>query len=198
MFGGAFNPPHRTHRQILAAALHVLPVERAFVLPSGRHPCKDAGELAPDAARLELCRVAFGDLPGVEISAIDLRGEGPAYTVDTVREIEQLLPGWQLFLLVGSDNLRILDQWHDHHELLRRVRIVTWPRRGHLVDREVLAGQDLSPQEVDGLLEFLLEVDADDVSATAIRAALRAGGNPLELAPEVAETIRRLGLYGSS
>ena len=71
LFGGAFNPPHLTHRKIIAAAREQLPVQQVLVLPAGAHPHKQDGasDLAPPAARLELCQLAFGDLPYVPRSS---------------------------------------------------------------------------------------------------------------------------------
>ena len=31
LFGGAFNPPHRTHERVIRAALEQLPVDRVVV-----------------------------------------------------------------------------------------------------------------------------------------------------------------------
>jgi nicotinate-nucleotide adenylyltransferase len=197
VFGGAFNPPHRTHRKILRAALDALPASAAIVMPSGRHPHKRDRDMAPDDARLALCIAAFGDLPGVEISDLELRREGLAYAVDTARELAQSRPGSTLFLLVGADNLRILDSWHQHHALMELVTIVTYPRLNHPIDRDLLEIQDLTANEIDELLAWRLDVEPDDISATAIRAALRRGEQPPELVDSVAGKIRELGLYTS-
>lgn len=195
LFGGAFNPPHRSHHRILTAALQALPVTGALVLPAGRHPLKDTAGLAADAARLELCQLAFDDLPGVTISDLDLRAGGPAYTIDTVAQVQADHPGRRLFWLFGSDNLRILDQWHDHHALLRCATLVTFPRLGYPVERADLAALDLTEAEVDALLAHVLDVDADDINATEIRAALARDEAPPSLDPRVLGRIRQLGLY---
>jgi nicotinic acid mononucleotide adenylyltransferase len=100
-----------------------------------------------------------------------------------------------LFLLVGSDNLRAIDSWHDHHALLEMVTVVTYPRRKHPVDPIGLERQDLTTAEIDELLGWVLDVATDEVSATEIRAALRRGEAPPELSDSVAEKIRDLGLY---
>lgn len=197
VFGGAFDPPHRTHRKILVAALSALPADRAVVLPAGRHPLKGDRITAPDAARLELCELAFGDLPEVTVRDLEMQREGVAYTVETLRELASEFPGRRLFLLIGSDNLRILDQWHDHHALLELATVVTVLRSGQPVDRASLEAQDLTATEIDDLLSWTIDAGADDVSATAIRAAVHAGENPAELDERVADRIRALGLYTS-
>ena len=198
LFGGAFNPPHLTHRRVLAAAMGALPVDRAIVLPAGRHPHKKGGaDMAPDQARLELCQLAFGDLPGVSVRDLEQRRDGVAYSVDTVRELARELPGRPLFFLIGADNLCILDTWYDHHTLLELVTLVTWPRAGYPLDREELAHQDLSPTEIETLCSWVLDVAADGVSATAIRDALARGAKTPQLDPRVEERIRHLGLYAT-
>jgi nicotinate-nucleotide adenylyltransferase len=170
-------------------------VSGALVLPTGRHPLKQSIGLAPDDARLELCRLAFGDLPGVEISDLDLRDGGPAYTVDTLRALAASHPGRPLFWLIGADNLRILDQWHDHHELLQRATLVTIPRAGFTIERAALQHLDLTTAEITTLLAHVLDVPADAVSATAIREQLRRGAAPAALDPRVLGRIEELGLY---
>ena len=195
LFGGAFNPPHQTHRRVLRQAMAAVGAERALVLPVGRHPLKEDTGLAPDQARLELCRIAFADLPGVEVDDLDLDRDGPSYTVDTLELLRTRFPEHALFWLVGADNLHILDQWRDHHRLLRLCTLVIYPRLGFPIEREVLTRQDLTAGEIDRLLAHVLEVPADAVSATAIRDALRAGRRPNDVAPAVLARIHDLGLY---
>lgn len=195
VFGGAFDPPHRTHRRLLVAALGQLPVDRAVVLPTGRHPLKGDRIVATNAARLDLCGRAFGDLPGVTVRDTEMQRPGVAYTVDTLRDLAAEFPGRRLFFLMGSDNLHILDKWHDHHAVLELATVVTFPRTGYPIDRAVLEGQDLTAAEIHALVATSIEADTDDVSATAIRAALARGEIPPELDDRVADRIRELGLY---
>lgn len=200
LFGGAFNPPHRTHHRIAAAALSQLPIERVIVLPAGRHPWKERDEdMAPAAQRLELCRIAFGDLAGVELSDWEVRRQEPCYTVDTLRHFrEYVTRGRRPFWLVGSDNLPGLPQWHRHHDLLELAVLATYPRAGHPIDAAALAGLDLTDEERAEILAHVLDVEPDDVSASEIRARLRRGDDVDDVLDRgVADRIRALGLYGA-
>ncbi|NIA22030.1 MAG: adenylyltransferase/cytidyltransferase family protein, partial [Anaerolineaceae bacterium] len=83
LFGGTFNPIHLGHLAIARAALDELGLEKLVLVPSARPPHKTARPLAPDEDRLEMCRLAVaaaGD-PRLEVSDVELRSDGPSYTV---------------------------------------------------------------------------------------------------------------------
>jgi nicotinate-nucleotide adenylyltransferase len=188
LFGGAFHPPHRAHRALLAAALEQLAphgVTRAIVLPAGRHPFKPGADLAPGPARLELCRLAFAGLPGVEVSDHELQPGHSGFTVDTVRHVQREVPGARLFLLIGADNLAQLPLWRQPQAILALVTLVVVPRPGAP-----------PPAVPAGARAVMLRFAPDDVSSSAIRAKLRAGEDVAGLvAPAVLRRIRELGLY---
>lgn len=183
LFGGAFNPPHLTHKKIIAAAKEQLPVDRVVILPAGAHPHKQEAQhdMAPAAARLELCQLAFGDIPCVTIDDRELHREGPSYTVDTLEQFHDENPDTTLYWIIGSDNVPLLRTWHRPDRILQLATLVTYPRKGH---------EETGPG-------ITLRVTPDEVSASAIRAALAAGREPLEVDPRVLERIRQLGLYGT-
>ncbi|MBL8728742.1 MAG: nicotinate (nicotinamide) nucleotide adenylyltransferase [Planctomycetes bacterium] len=179
ILGGSFNPPHRTHLRLVDAALRALPVDEVRVLPAGDHPHKRGGDLAPAAARLAMCRLAFADRPGVVVDDRELHRPGPSFTVDTLAELAAEAPGRPLFFLIGSDNLPLLPTWRDHHRVLALATVVTYPRRGHPIDAEVLAGLDLSAAERGALLANVLAGPADEVAASDLRRRWRRGERDL-------------------
>jgi nicotinate-nucleotide adenylyltransferase len=194
LFGGAFDPPHRTHRRLAEAARDRLAVAQVAVLPSGDHPHRRG--LSPAHHRVAMCRLAFAGLPGVVVDDREVRRAGPSYSIDTVREVRaELGPGPPLYWLIGADNLPLLPTWRDHHALLAEVTVVTYPRAGCPVDEALLDGLDLTAAEREHLLAHVLPALGDDVSATAVRAALAKGLPTPELVPEVAAYARAHRLY---
>jgi nicotinate-nucleotide adenylyltransferase len=197
LFGGAFDPPHASHRRIIETALRELGPDRLLVIPCGDHPLK-APAVAPGAHRLRMCELAFGDLaPRVVVDRREVGRSGPSYTIDTVRQL-RAERGFDepLFVLIGSDNLASLDRWRDHHSLLELATIVVFPRQGHPLDEGVLARLDLRRKHKDEILAAALDMPADELSSTEIRARL-ARGDTCEsvLAPAVREYVAAHGLY---
>lgn len=195
VLGGTFDPPHQSHRRLARAALDRLPVAELRVIPAGDHPHKRS-RTTPAAQRLAMCRLAFGDLPRTVVDDRELRRKGPSFTVDTLAELAREHPGRRLFFLIGSDNLPLLPSWHDHHRLLELATVVTYPRLGHPIEPAALAGLDLTPGERNALLENMLELPADAIAASDLRARWRRGERHLpELDPAVEQYIAAHRLY---
>ncbi|MEO6596170.1 MAG: nicotinate (nicotinamide) nucleotide adenylyltransferase [Planctomycetota bacterium] len=196
VLGGSFNPPHQTHKRVANAALAHLPIAELRVVPAGDHPHKRNREMAPARHRLEMCRLAFADQPGVVVDSCELERSGPSFTVDTVAELAAKAPGRPIFFLIGSDNLPLLPTWHDHHRLLELCTVVTFPRAGHAIDEAVLANLDLSASERQHLLGNALAMPADAVSANELRRRWRRGERDLaEIPTTVRDYIEQHGLY---
>ncbi len=199
LFGGSFDPPHRTHTRLARAVLDQLPVREVIVLPSGVHPLKQ-GKVTPAHRRVELCRLAFATEPRVRVDDWDARRTTPCYTVETLEHFrEYVTHGRRPYWLVGSDNLAILPQWHRYRDLVRLAVLVTFPRHGHPVTAEFLDRLALPLATRDELRAHVLDVEPDAVSATEVRVRLLRG-EPADhlLEPAVAQRIAADGLYQES
>ena len=195
VLGGTFDPPHQSHVRLARAALAHLPIQELLVIPAGDHPHKQGRGTSPAAHRLAMCELAFADVVGARVDDREVRRAGLSFTVDTLAELRSQQPARQLFFLIGSDNLRLLPTWRDHHRILRLATVVTYPRAGFAVGPEALAGLDLDAAERQTLLRHQLPLPADAVSSTAIRATLARGEVCPDVAPAVAAYAARHHLY---
>jgi nicotinate-nucleotide adenylyltransferase len=143
-----------------------------------------------------MTRLAFADFPHVVVDERELHRSGPSFTVDTLAELTAEYRDTPLFFLIGSDNLRLLPTWHQHHRLLELATVVTFPRKGYPILASELAELDLSTAERESLLANVLDIPADDISASDLRDRWRAGErNPSELPEAVADYLARHDLY---
>jgi len=185
LFGGSFDPFHRGHRSIIGELLDRELADVVHVVPAGRSPFKDEAGAGPDH-RLEMTRLALAGCDGAVVEDLEIRRGGPSYTIDTLDAMRARHPGGAWRLVVGADSLAGLTRWRDAERILDEVRLIVFPRRGDHVDPPRDAS---SPLVVDGFDQ--------DVSSTAVRAALDAGRVPDDLlSADVAAYIRRHRLYG--
>lgn len=189
VFGGAFDPPHQAHVALARAAIAQLGLDELRILPTGQAWHK-ARSLSPSEHRLAMARLAFEGLPQVRIDERELQRDGPTYTIDTLEALASELPGAEFHLLMGADQWEAFATWWRWQDIAALARICVLARPGAPAP---LPRPGWPVPEV-------LNLPPMDCSATAIRAALIAGGVSSDLAsmlPEaVASYISAHGLYG--
>lgn len=197
LFGGSFDPIHHGHLIVCRHAAERLEAEQVVLIPSAAPPHKQQAVLADVADRLELCRLAVQDDPLFEVSGWETRQSGPNYTLHTVRHFRQRSgPDAKLYWLIGLDSLHELSTWYRVGELAALCTMVTvgrpgWPWPG----RDSLA-TFMPPDRIDELEAHYLDGPLIDISATDIRARVRAGQSVRYLVPEpVRAAIESRGLY---
>ena len=181
IFGGSFDPVHLGHLIVARAAQEALGLDEIRFVPTGEQPLK-RGHLAPPADRLAMVRAAVGDTPGFAVEPLEIQRAGPSYTVETLQTLQARLPGVPLVLLIGADAAREFPKWRDPDGIRRLARVVALTRDGD-ADR-ISAGLEV------------VRVPAVEISATMIRARVRAGHSIRWLVPDVvADLIAARGLY---
>ncbi|MBU0641586.1 MAG: nicotinate (nicotinamide) nucleotide adenylyltransferase [Planctomycetes bacterium] len=199
LFGGSFDPIHYGHLIVSRCAAEQLAVERIILTPGAHPPHKRGQQLTAAQDRLEMCRRAVADDPLFEVSDWESRQAGPNYTLRTVQHFRAVLPArTRLHWLLGMDSLVELGTWYKVGELAAACSLVSAGRPGY--DRpglSELAGV-LTAEQIEALRENILETPLIEISATDIRARVRAGLSIRHLVPDaVREYIAARGLYAA-
>jgi nicotinate-nucleotide adenylyltransferase len=184
VYGGSFDPPHLGHLVAASEACERLGLDRVLWIPSAHHPLKGSTVRTPPAVRLEMVRAAIAGDARFEADDLELRRDGPSYTVDTLRELRRRLPAAKLFLLVGADLLGELPRWREPGEIVRLATLAVVNRAGDELDANAVAGA------------VAVEVPRVDVSGTEVRRRAAAGRTIRYLVPDgVREIVERHTLY---
>lgn len=193
LLGGTFDPVHRGHLAIAAAARDQLGLEKVLFVPAGLPWRKSGREIAPVEDRLAMLRLAIGGEPKFELATMELEREGPTYTADTLEALRAERPGDDLFFIVGQDALVDLPNWVRPERIIELATLAV-ARRPDVTQAEV----EEAARRLPGLLERVVWLDMPplDISATEIRARVRRGEAIDGLVPSpVTEYIWERGLY---
>ncbi len=182
VFGGACDPPHAAHYALVEAALAQLQLDAMLVLPTGNAWHK-VRPLSSAQDRIAMAKLAYADLPQVSVDARETLRQGPTYTVDTLRELQAEHPGATLFLVIGDDQARALQSWHDWEAVVQIAIICVAARE----DSAGIAPRFIPPAGLES--RFLqLGFPVLSVSATDIRARVTTGRS---IAPLVSGAVAR-------
>ncbi|WP_419938010.1 nicotinate (nicotinamide) nucleotide adenylyltransferase [Candidatus Palauibacter sp.] len=176
ILGGSFDPPHLGHVSVARDLLEELRLDRLLVIPAGDPPHREV--TLPAQVRLHLTRRAFADLPGIEVSPMEIERAGPSYTVDTLEALARRFPADRLVLAMGADQFAAIHRWERWRRLPELARIAVMPR----------GGGEPAPSPESMPIEYVVaHVTRVDISASRIRQRLEEGRSVRLLVPE---TIR--------
>lgn len=175
---------------------NILKPDTLLVIPTALAPHKEmSGDTPPPAERLELCRLAFGDLPGVEVSDLEMRRAGKSYTSDTVLELKAMYPGDELIFVMGTDMILSLETWHEPETIMANAAVA------------VLLRGDADDGKVDAHIEALkrryhakiirLHAPVLPMSSSDVRAELKQASGREKLSEAVYARIIKHRDYGA-
>ena len=194
IFGGSFNPPHLGHMLAVREFQKKLALDRVLLVPAAIPPHKQLSSNSPDSeTRLILTRLAVQDLENVDVSDLELRREGVSYTADTVRELKEMYPDDELFLLMGTDMFFSFEKWY-HPELITKYATLAVVHRDSDRMQAILDCAERLRAKFDANV-CCVENEYLPHSSTSVRAMLAFGCAQEYLAPQVLDYIRENNLY---
>jgi len=184
LLGGTFDPPHIGHLVAAVSVGEALGLDEVWLVPNGDPWQKRDQVVTPAAVRLEMARAAAADVPGLDVSDVEVRRDGPSYTIDTVHQLRAEDPDRDLVVIMGRDSALGLPTWERHEELLATVDLA-------VVDRGGAAAPTLPGGRV-----VVVPMRRIDVSSTELRQRVAAGRPIIPLVPPaVAALVARHALY---
>lgn len=165
LFGGTFDPVHYGHLLMASYVYDELQLDKFLFMPTGTPPHKTR-KITDENIRTDMIRVAIKDDPRLDICEIELGGESPDYTYNTLKKLMEMNPDTEYYFVIGGDSLRNISSWYKYKELLQLVYFV-------VIDR---ISKDTIPltQIIDGYSSFAkgiyyIEMPRIEVSSTIIR-----------------------------
>ncbi len=191
VFGGSFDPPHRGHAALLAAAAEKIRPDRILIVPAYRAPLKSHAPLATAKERLALAHVGLLERLAprwrrrARVDAREARARRRVFTVETLAQLKAQDPDGELHFVCGADAAATFPRWKDPARL--RALASWW--------------YGTRPGAVGAAPAFFHRVPGrfPDISSTQLRAALELGDDASDLLfPQTHAEIQRRGLYGTA
>ncbi len=129
LFGGTFNPIHFGHLKVVRDVQAGLALDQIIFIPAALPPHKAPDWIADAGDRLAMLRLALADNPFFLTSDIELRRDGPSYTIDTVHYFKSRYhEKGELFLIIGLDAFLEIDTWKSFEALFKSIQMVVMSR----------------------------------------------------------------------
>lgn len=161
IFGTAADPPHRGHIEVAKCAKRFLDLDKLVVIPTKIPPHKVMPGVSPET-RFAMARLAFGNIPEVLISDIEIKRRGVSYTKNTIRQLKKNYPSDKLFWVISLETLiNMPKEWRDGYRVLDRCRFAVVTRKGYQPGE--------IPPKVLSKIIMLKDCRAPEISSTDLR-----------------------------
>jgi nicotinate-nucleotide adenylyltransferase len=214
--GGTFDPIHLGHLRAAVEIQEGFGLDAVYLIPAAIPPHKQRTDIVAPEDRLEMVRCATQDLPELRVSDIELKRQGPSYTIDTICAFRQKLPDRVgIYLIMGIDAFLEINTWKLYQDLLRIVPAIIISRPGAEGEMKISLDSAIETLMHKGALEgyecamatpcyehcekqpiFTYNVTPMGISSTHIRQLIREGRRIDYLVPpSVQDYINTKGLY---
>lgn len=149
LYGGSFDPPHKSHVALLQRALSENDGAKAVVVPAWRSPLKTV-HFASSDDRLAMCRLSFpfATIDDIEMWSIQ------RHTIGLVRYYVKTHENDEIRFLMGSDCADEFIKWKDSAEFsaIPRFGFISYKREGVVsstnIRRAIALGSSISGDDL--------------------------------------------------
>ncbi len=205
ILGGTFDPVHNGHLHLATTFLETLNMAELRFVPLNTPPHR-IPPLASAEQRLKMLKLAVENQADLKVDDCEIQRGGISYTIDTLKHLRKTLNETPVCLLMGMENFKTLNRWHQWQSLLDYAHIVIASRPGsdnkltdgemkNLMDDPITQSVVVLHQQPAGLI-LQLDIPMLDISSTQIRNNFQDNLNSNSLLPnKVLDFIQTHHLY---
>ena len=175
ILGGTFDPIHLGHLLLAECVLETHSLDEIWFMLAAKPPHKQQQEISPDQVRLDMLTLALAGHPAFIASSLELKRGGISYTVDTLAEIQDDHPSWELFLLLGADSWQDLPGWHEPARICELATPIVLNRGGEPKPDFALGAPFLTPEQLVQVQDMHVQMPAIDITSSDLRSRARKG-----------------------
>ena len=181
IYGGSFDPVHVGHVNAALTFKEELSLDKIIVIPAYQPPHKKGLAMTPSEHRLNMCNIAFGKLPGFEVSDIEIKREDEGYMADTIAQLREIYPEDEFYLLMGGDMLLYFRRWYAWHKIAEEAVLAVAARNWE--DDSALEAEAAVLRSY-GATVRIVPIDVKEISSTSVRETVRRADDISSMVPE--------------
>lgn len=186
LFGGTFDPLHLGHLKLAQLAVQKENLDKLLLCPAYQAPLRAESPLFSASDRFAMVQAVCQENAVFEACPIEIEHRELRYTLDTVKELAEKYPSYDLFVIVGADQFNQLSKWKGIEELIDMVHFLVFARGSKQVPEPPLSKVRMT----------YMENPLIDLSSTTIRNTLQSGTLPLDkLPPAVCSYLTEHNLF---
>jgi nicotinate-nucleotide adenylyltransferase len=169
---GCFNPIHNDHLELAESVLNQGLVHEVWFVPAKDNLNTKDSIMLSSEARLQMLRLAIKGNKKYKISQLELKSIKQNYTYQNLKKLKK--QDNELYLIIGSDNLKTFDKWVNYEEILDNYFLIVAPRNND--DIETILNNNLRLKTYAYYQKIIeMHFNTKSISSTEVRKSLNGG-----------------------
>ncbi len=119
ILGGTFDPIHNGHLGLARETMQLFDLQKILFIPVNRSPHKVHYKPTSSKHRVAMLELALEQETTFPVDLIEIAKGGVSYTIDTLSQLKEQHPDWQLFLILGADTFMMMDTWKSYVDIFK-------------------------------------------------------------------------------
>lgn len=184
--GGTFDPLHLGHFKIAELAVQKGNLDKLLLCPAYQAPLRTEPPLFRASDRFAMVQAVCQENAFFEACSIEIKHRKLRYTLDTIKELSEQYPSYDLFVIVGADQFNQLSKWRGIEELIHLVHFLVFARGSEQVPKSPLSEVHMT----------FMGNSLINTSSTKIRQLLRSGTLPqTDLPVSICSYLKKHNLF---
>lgn len=128
LFGGTFDPIHVGHTIVAEWLQFKLDLKEIHFIPNYIHPFSKRDDISASEDRLKMLELALSEFPAFKICKHEIEKKEISYSIDTIRYFRKKYPDYQLYYLMGGDNINEFRLWKNSDDIFKLATVVVYNR----------------------------------------------------------------------
>ncbi|WP_342269335.1 nicotinate (nicotinamide) nucleotide adenylyltransferase [Spiroplasma endosymbiont of Aspidapion aeneum] len=130
IFGGSFDPFHKSHLEIINWCKDILNFDEVWIVLAYQNPFKTNVFSTPEQ-RLDIITMVSDNLNFVKIINFELKRAKPTPTYLTVKYLKKKYKEHDFTFIVGMDILKDIEKWNNFNKLIKMVKFLIFKRENY-------------------------------------------------------------------
>ncbi len=172
IYGGSFNPPIKSHIQLAKQVMNKIDsLEKLIFVPVSTKYQKKG--LAEDMHRYSMLKIICDKEKYMEVSDIEMKSKKQLYTIETLDYFKKTYKEYNIFFIMGTDNLREFINWKKPDEILKKYKLIVLERDNDSIE-EIIENNKLLKENRESIIK-IEGINRINLSSTIIREIIKKG-----------------------
>ena len=124
---GVFNPPHNFHFTIANEILkNNADIEKIIFVPTNNQYNKP--DVIDSEHRFNMLKLICDKTNQLDVSRFEIDSFNQPYSEETLDYFSSLYPDYTITLIIGSDNIKTFNTWHNYSSILKKYSPIIFER----------------------------------------------------------------------